>query len=154
MHPLEHFLYAHHSPHNTATPSHCLGGATSIRYYTCTLLPLVMTLHPAHFLFAKFHADVSPVAGHDGHDQPGGGSHFLYLHHAYFDCTAHTHSTACSRRKAPCALTHCSCCGMDTQATTGHPWCHLTSCSTRFASPSLENNEYMFQNLAQAKLLS
>lgn len=65
------------------------------RYYTCTLLPLVMTLHPAHFLFAKFHADVSPVAGHDGHDQPGGGSHFHYLHHAYFDCTTqHTHTTA------------------------------------------------------------
>jgi sterol desaturase/sphingolipid hydroxylase (fatty acid hydroxylase superfamily) len=50
MHPVEHLLY-----------------------YTCTLLPLVFTLHPLHFLLNKLHADVSPVAGHDGHEKPGQG---------------------------------------------------------------------------------
>ena len=59
MHPIEHFLY-----------------------YSCTLTPLVWTLHPVHFLFNKFHADVSPLPGHDGYDAPtGGGSYFHYLHH-------------------------------------------------------------------------
>jgi len=62
MHPVEHFFY-----------------------YSCTALPLLFTLHPFHFLVNKFHADVSPVAGHDGFDSPAGGSYFHYLHHAYFE---------------------------------------------------------------------
>eukprot|EP00295_Goniomonas_pacifica_P027433 CAMPEP_0175937346 /NCGR_PEP_ID=MMETSP0108-20121206/22093_1 /TAXON_ID=195067 ORGANISM="Goniomonas pacifica, Strain CCMP1869" /NCGR_SAMPLE_ID=MMETSP0108 /ASSEMBLY_ACC=CAM_ASM_000204 /LENGTH=93 /DNA_ID=CAMNT_0017261483 /DNA_START=390 /DNA_END=669 /DNA_ORIENTATION=+ len=45
-----------------------------------------MTLHPLHFLFNKFHADLSPIPGHDGFDKPGGGSYFHYLHHAHYDC--------------------------------------------------------------------
>ena len=63
MHPIEHLLY-----------------------YTCTLLNFFFVLHPIHFLFNKFHADLSPIAGHDGHDQPAGGSLFHYLHHAHFEC--------------------------------------------------------------------
>ena len=63
MHPVEHLLY-----------------------YTCTLLVLVTPLHPIHFLFNKFHADLSPLPGHDGFDQPGGGSFFHYLHHSRYDC--------------------------------------------------------------------
>ena len=63
MHPVEHLLY-----------------------YSCTLLNVVFVLHPVHFLFNKFHADLSPIAGHDGHDQPAGGSLFHYLHHAHFEC--------------------------------------------------------------------
>jgi len=63
MHPFEHLLY-----------------------YTCTLLNFIFVLHPIHFLFNKFHADLSPIAGHDGHDQPAGGSLFHYLHHAHFEC--------------------------------------------------------------------
>ena len=63
MHPVEHLLY-----------------------YTCTLLCLLWPLHPAHFLFNKFHADLSPLPGHDGYDKPGGGSYFHYLHHAHYDC--------------------------------------------------------------------
>ena len=27
---------------------------------------LLAPLHPMHFLYAKFHADVSPLGGHDG----------------------------------------------------------------------------------------
>jgi sterol desaturase/sphingolipid hydroxylase (fatty acid hydroxylase superfamily) len=63
MHPVEHFIY-----------------------YTCTLLPLFIPLHPFHFLYAKFHADISPIAGHDGFaDPPGGGSDYHYLHHTKFE---------------------------------------------------------------------
>jgi sterol desaturase/sphingolipid hydroxylase (fatty acid hydroxylase superfamily) len=63
MHPVEHFFY-----------------------YTCTLLPLFFSLHPLHFLYAKFHADISPIGGHDGFPAPGGGSAYHWLHHAKFEC--------------------------------------------------------------------
>ena len=52
-------------------------------YYSCCLLPLLMPLQPMHFLYAKFHADVSPLGGHDGHGPPGGNSDYHYLHHAH-----------------------------------------------------------------------
>ena len=35
---------------------------------------------------AKFHADISPVGGHDGYAFPGGGGDFHFLHHQKFDC--------------------------------------------------------------------
>ena len=61
MHPVEHFFY-----------------------YTCTLLPLFYTAHPLHFLYAKFHADIAPIGGHDGYEPEGGDFH--WLHHARFEC--------------------------------------------------------------------
>merc|ERR1712032_538286 len=62
MHPVEHFLY-----------------------YTCaTLPPLFLTVHPLHFLYTKFHADIAPIGGHDGMDTEGGDFHFL--HHSKFEC--------------------------------------------------------------------
>jgi len=63
MHPVEHFFY-----------------------YTCALLPLIFKLHPMHFLYAKFHADIAPIGGHDGFANPGGDSTFHYLHHSKYDC--------------------------------------------------------------------
>jgi len=63
MHPLEHVLY-----------------------FSCTLVPLFVIQHPFHFLFNMWHALLSPLPGHDGFDQPGGGSHYHYLHHAHFEC--------------------------------------------------------------------
>ena len=64
MHPVEHFLY-----------------------YSCAWVPFFVSLHPLVFLFAKFHADVSPVGGHDGHEDPGGGGNgYHWLHHHRFDC--------------------------------------------------------------------
>lgn len=51
-------------------------------YYTCTLLPMVWSLHPFHFWMNKIHADISPLPGHDGHDAPAGGSFFHHIHHA------------------------------------------------------------------------
>jgi sterol desaturase/sphingolipid hydroxylase (fatty acid hydroxylase superfamily) len=63
MHPVEHFFY-----------------------YTCAYFPLLFACHPLHFLYAKFHCDISPIGGHDGHDDPAGGGSFHYLHHAYFEC--------------------------------------------------------------------
>jgi len=63
MHPVEHFIY-----------------------YSCTLLPLIFVQHPIHFLFAKFHADIAPIGGHDGYADPGGNGDFHWLHHAKFEC--------------------------------------------------------------------
>ena len=53
-------------------------------YYTCTLLPMVWSLHPFHFWMNKIHADISPLPGHDGHDAPAGGSYFHHIHHAKY----------------------------------------------------------------------
>jgi len=61
MHPVEHFFY-----------------------YSCTLLPLFFRAHPLHFLYAKFHADIAPIAGHDGMAFSGGDFH--WLHHAKYEC--------------------------------------------------------------------
>jgi len=63
MHPVEHFFY-----------------------YSCTFFPLFLSCHPLHFLYTKFHADISPIGGHDGFADPGGNSDFHYLHHAKFEC--------------------------------------------------------------------
>jgi len=63
MHPVEHFLY-----------------------YSCTWLPLVFTAHPLHFLYVKFHADIAPIGGHDGYDEPSANGDFHYLHHAKLEC--------------------------------------------------------------------
>jgi hypothetical protein len=68
MHPVEHFFY-----------------------YTCTLLPLLawvspaLAMHPMHFLYAKFHADIAPIGGHDGFSDPGGNGAFHWLHHAHYE---------------------------------------------------------------------
>lgn len=64
MHPVEHFLY-----------------------YSCaTLPPLFLCCHPLHFLYCKFHADIAPIGGHDGMDEPGGKGDFHWLHHTKFEC--------------------------------------------------------------------
>ena len=63
MHPVEHFFY-----------------------YSCTLLPLFFKAHPLHHLYAKFHADIAPIAGHDGMKFSGGDFH--WLHHAKYGPTA------------------------------------------------------------------
>jgi len=63
MHPVEHFLY-----------------------YTVTLVPLLVPLHPLHFLYVIFHADIAPIGGHDGYAAPGGGGDFHFLHHAKYEC--------------------------------------------------------------------
>ena len=76
------FLYRHvhslhHKSHNPGPWSGLsMHPGEHLVYYTCTLLPLLFTLHPIHFLFNKFHADISPLPGHDGYDKPGGGSYF------------------------------------------------------------------------------
>ena len=50
MHPVEHFLY-----------------------FSCAWVCFAAPLHPIHFFFILYHALVSPVGGHDGHEDPGGG---------------------------------------------------------------------------------
>ena len=64
MHPIEHFLY-----------------------YSCAWLPpLFMSVHPLHFLYAKFHADIAPIGGHDGYGEPSANGSHHWLHHAKFEC--------------------------------------------------------------------
>ena len=56
-------------------------------YYSCATLPaLFLTVHPLHFLYTKFHADIAPIGGHSGMDEPLDGSDYHYLHHAKFEC--------------------------------------------------------------------
>ena len=40
---------------------------------------LFLPQHPIHFLFKKFYTSISPIGGHDGFDQPAGGSFIHYL---------------------------------------------------------------------------
>lgn len=65
MHPIEHFLY-----------------------YSCAWLPplLGLTCHPLVFLYCKYHADIAPIGGHDGHGEPSCNGDFHWLHHAKFEC--------------------------------------------------------------------
>jgi len=63
MHPVEHFFY-----------------------YQCAYLPLFFKLHPLHFLYALYHANIAPIGGHDGYEFPGGDGGFHWLHHSLFEC--------------------------------------------------------------------
>ena len=85
MHPLEHALY-----------------------FSCAyLLPLAagvapaLAVHPMVFLYCLFHACVAPIAGHDGHAAPGGGSDYHYLHHARALARAQGGAGAAHARASP-----------------------------------------------------
>eukprot|EP01084_Bolivina_argentea_P068065 123857_1 len=71
MHPIEHMIY-----------------------FTSIFIPLMfgITQHPIHILTHKYHTLISPIAGHDGFDFPGGGSMFHFLHHSQFECNYGTAS--------------------------------------------------------------
>ena len=79
------YKYVHSLHHKSVNPGPFSGLSMSplehLFYYSCTLLPLLTPLHPMHFLYAKFHADIAPVGGHDGYAFPGGGGDFHFLHH-------------------------------------------------------------------------
>eukprot|EP01052_Picozoa_sp_SAG31_P006940 SAG31_NODE_325_length_17671_cov_9.902743_21_plen_103_part_00 len=45
---------------------------------------VTLQAHPLHHLYAKFHADIAPIAGHDGMEFSGGDFH--WLHHHRFEC--------------------------------------------------------------------
>ena len=49
-------------------------------YLSSSFLPLVFTLHPVHFLYAKIRAEFSPAPGHSGFSTHG-GSQLHYIHH-------------------------------------------------------------------------
>mmetsp|Transcript_48034 Transcript_48034/g.104476 ORF Transcript_48034/g.104476 Transcript_48034/m.104476 type:complete len:495 (-) Transcript_48034:118-1602(-) len=87
------FLYRHvHSLHHKSYNPGPWSGLSMhpvehLFYYSCaTLPPLLITVHPLHFLYCKFHCDIAPIGGHDGLDAPGGGGDFHWLHHAKFEC--------------------------------------------------------------------
>lgn len=84
------YKYAHSYHHKSYNPGPWSGLSMHpiehLFYFSCTLIPMIIPQHPIHFLFNKVHAEISPVAGHDGYDIPGGGSMFHYLHHAHFEC--------------------------------------------------------------------
>lgn len=85
------FLYRHcHSLHHKSYNPGPWSGLSMhpvehLLYYTCTLTSLFVMSHPLHFLYAKFHADIAPIGGHDGFGDPGGNSDYHYLHHAKFE---------------------------------------------------------------------
>jgi len=81
-----HFHSLHHKSYNPGPWSGlAMHPVEHLMYYTCTLIPLFVVSHPMHFLFAKFHADIAPIGGHDGFADPGGDADFHYLHHAKFE---------------------------------------------------------------------
>ena len=45
---------------------------------------LFLPQHPIHFLFKKFYTSISPIGGHDGFDQPAGGSFIHYLVRSHY----------------------------------------------------------------------
>ena len=53
----------------------------SITYFTGTLLPFLLHLHPLHYLYANIHAQMASIYGHHGYDIYG-CSYFHYLHHS------------------------------------------------------------------------
>jgi len=83
------YRYVHSLHHKSYNPGPWSGLAMHpiehILYYTTTLTCLVVASHPVHFLYAKFHADVAPIGGHDGFADPGGDADYHYVHHAKFD---------------------------------------------------------------------
>eukprot|EP00746_Dinoflagellata_sp_MGD_P085258 gnl/MRDRNA2_/MRDRNA2_33760_c0_seq1.p1 gnl/MRDRNA2_/MRDRNA2_33760_c0~~gnl/MRDRNA2_/MRDRNA2_33760_c0_seq1.p1 ORF type:complete len:333 (-),score=26.66 gnl/MRDRNA2_/MRDRNA2_33760_c0_seq1:146-1144(-) len=86
------FLYncahsLHHKSYNTGPWSGLsMHPIEHVFYLSCVFFPSCFLIqHPFHFLFNHFHVLVSPLPGHDGYDQPAGGSWFHYLHHAHFE---------------------------------------------------------------------
>eukprot|EP00040_Diaphanoeca_grandis_P003406 m.24862 g.24862 ORF g.24862 m.24862 type:complete len:320 (+) comp14775_c0_seq1:183-1142(+) len=82
----DNFHSLHHKSYNTAPWSGlAMHPVEHLVYYSCTLLPVIWSLHPFHFWMNKIHADISPCPGHDGYDKPAGGSYFHYIHHSKYE---------------------------------------------------------------------
>ena len=86
------FLYRHaHSLHHKSYNTGPWSGLSMhpiehLVYFSCVFIPsLIIPQHPIAFLYNHFHVLVSPLPGHDGYDDPAGGSKFHFLHHAHFD---------------------------------------------------------------------
>lgn len=82
------YSYSHSLHHKSYNPGPWSGLSMHwfehLLYYTCAWLPLLYISHPLHFLYAKFHCDISPLLGHDGLSTSSNGFH--WLHHHLFDC--------------------------------------------------------------------
>jgi len=77
----------HHKSYNTGPWSGLsMHPIEHLIYFTCVWVPFFVLQHPFHFMFNKWHALLAPLPGHDGFDQPGGGSYYHFLHHAHFEC--------------------------------------------------------------------
>lgn len=83
-----HFHSLHHKSYNPGPWSGlCMHPGEHFLYFSCAWLPpLLIPMHPMFFMYCLFHADVAPIAGHDGYDDPGGNGDFHWLHHAKFEC--------------------------------------------------------------------
>ena len=86
------FLYHHaHSLHHRSYNTGPWSGLSMhplehLIYFSCVFFPsLFVRQHPLAFLYNHFHVLVSPLPGHDGFDDPAGGSKFHFLHHAHFE---------------------------------------------------------------------
>lgn len=78
------FLYRHvhklhHRSYNTGPWSGLsMHPVEHLIYFSCVFLPtLFVPQHPIHFLFNHWHVLVSPLPGHDGFEDPGGGGHIF-----------------------------------------------------------------------------
>jgi len=84
------YRYVHSFHHKSYNPGPwsglCMHPVEHFFYYSCTLLPLLYTAHPLHFLYVKFHADIAPIGGHDGKGEPAGNDPMHWLHHSKFEC--------------------------------------------------------------------
>lgn len=86
------FLYRHvHSLHHASFnpgpwSSLSMHPVEHLLYFSAYLVALVLPVHPLHLLLCKYHTDISALAGHDGHADPGAADVGHYLHHAHFEC--------------------------------------------------------------------
>ena len=81
--------YLHHESYNPGVWSGLsMHPVEHVIYYSCIYVPLVFGImqHPVHVLTIKWNANLAPISGHDGFDEPSGGGYYHYLHHAHFEC--------------------------------------------------------------------
>ena len=50
----------------------------------------VITFISAFYL--QFHADIAPIGGHDGYNEPSANGDFHYLHHSKYECNYGVHT--------------------------------------------------------------
>jgi sterol desaturase/sphingolipid hydroxylase (fatty acid hydroxylase superfamily) len=86
------FLYKHvHSYHHKSRNIQPWSGISmhpveGLMYMSACLVPCLFWHHPLLINIVKIELVISAVVGHDGHDFPGNGNWFHYLHHTKIDC--------------------------------------------------------------------
>jgi sterol desaturase/sphingolipid hydroxylase (fatty acid hydroxylase superfamily) len=85
------FLYRHvHSLHHKSYNPTAFSGTSmhpveATLYYSAALMPVAVGIHPIVAIACLVDCAVGAWLGHDGHNWPGAGDYFHYMHHACFD---------------------------------------------------------------------